>query len=91
MMPDATLSYFNIETLSHSELEQRRRNIISVYGNSVSIDDMSLDHLKELAAITQALRKKTVSGPKSGAKGGKGGGAKPKRPAATVDDLFNQL
>lgn len=89
-MPDATLTYFNIETLSHSELEQRRRNIISVYGNAASIDDMSLDHLKELAAITQALRKKTVSGPKSGAKGGKGG-AKPKRPAATVDDLFNQL
>lgn len=89
MSNEANLATFNLETASPSELEQRRRNIIATYGPAASVDDMSLDHLKELAAITSAMRRRTATGPKSGAK--RAAGPRKSKTPATVDDIFNSL
>lgn len=88
-MPEANLAAFNLEAATPSELEQRRRNIISTYSNSASVDDMSIEHLKELAAITSAMRRRTVTGPKSAKKASSAKRAS--KSPASVDDIFNAI
>lgn len=88
-MPEATLTTFSLEGLSTEQLEQRRREIVSSYGPNAldKVDDMSLDHLRELSALTGALRRRTV--PSSSGKKAKA--AKKAGPKANADDLLSQL
>lgn len=88
-MPEATLATFNLGEASASELNQRRANIVARYTGTTSLDDMSIEDLKELAAITSALRKKTTSAPKS-AKKSSGTSRKPKA-AISVNDVLDAI
>lgn len=86
MMPEVNLTTFNLEGASPEQLEQRRREIVSLYGPNglEKVDDMTLDHLRELAALTAALRRRTQPSAKKRA---------PSKRAAKVsaDDLLSQL
>lgn len=90
-MPQANLTAFNLEGASPEQLEQRRKEIVALYSvNGMKIEemlkDMSLDHLRELAALTAALRRRTTPSVKTTAKRGKA--AAPKQSA---DDLLSGL
>lgn len=87
-MPEANLQHFNLEGSSPEQLEQRRREIIALYGpNGIDrVDDMSEDHLKELAALTGALRRRTTPS----ATGKKATKAKVTK-KMSADDLLNQI
>lgn len=75
---------FSLDDKSPGELEARRRELVALAKGNV--DDLSLDQLRELAAITSALRRRTAGPPKA-AKAAKGA----KKPKATMDDLMSQL
>lgn len=86
-MPEVTLTTFSLEDKSHEQLEQRRRELIASYGPHAleKVDDMSEDHLKELAALTAALRRRTtLSVKKRAAKAAKA-------PKVATDDLLSQI
>lgn len=86
-MPEANAAAFNLEGMEGPELEQRRRNIIAKYPPTSEVDDMALDDLRELSAITAALRRKTAHAPVRAKKAG----AKRKKAATTVDDVHNMF
>lgn len=88
-MPEATLTTFNLEGSSPEQLEQRRREIVQSYGPNAldKVDDMSLDHLRELAALTAALRRRTTPS----ATGKKAKAAKKAGPKVSADDLLSSL
>lgn len=82
-MPEANLEAFALEGKSPSELEQRRAAIVSQYLGK-NLDDMTIPHLQELAALTSALRRRTAGGaPKSTSRVK----AKAKPKSASLDDL----
>lgn len=85
-MPELSLP--DISALDAAQLEQRRRNIIEQYTGKSSLDDMSVEHLHELCAITSALRRKTATAPKSAKKSAS---PRTKKVAKTTEDIFNQL
>ena len=61
-MPEAS-KVFNIAELSPAELEARRRQIVaSCAGNW---EALSVEDLRELSAITSALRRRTAGPPKA--------------------------
>ena len=81
-MPEIDLT--SLSALPPADLEARRRALVAkAAGNH---DNLSIDDLHELAAITGVLRRKS-SGPPKAAKalGGSKRAAKPA--AATIDDL----
>lgn len=85
-MPDVTLSDFSLEGKSPDQLEQRRREIVAKYTGGVSaLAEMTNDDLKELAALTAALRRRTTPTAKA-RKPGKGKPAK-----VSTDDLLAGL
>lgn len=86
-MPPADLAAFSLEDKSPEQLEQRRREIVSAYGPSGvdKIELMSNDHLKELAALTAALRRRTTPSVKKRA------AKSAKAPKVSADDLLSQL
>lgn len=79
-MPEIDLAKY--EGIDPNTLESRRRDIVALSkGNH---ENLSIDLLHELAAITGVLRRK-ASGPPKAAKGTR---AKKEKPAAaTLDDL----
>lgn len=86
-MADLSTTLPDISSMEASQLEQLRRNIIAKYSGQTQLDDMTIDDLHHLAAITSALRRKTVTAPKPKRKAE----AKPKaKPAKlSADDIFN--
>jgi len=85
-MPEVNLTTFSLEGATPEVLEQRRREIIAHYGPGAldRVDDMTQEHLKELAALTAALRRRTTPSQKKRAPG--------KRTAkVSADDLLSQL
>lgn len=81
-MPEATLAHFDLEGKSREELDQRRREIVARYTSS-NPDDMELDDLRELAAITGVLRRRTAQAPKA---------TKPKAiPKRTTEALLDEF
>lgn len=87
-MPEASTAIPNLSELSAPELEQMRRNIIQKYAGTTNLDDMSVEDLRDLSALTSAMRKKTVGAPKSGKKNG---GTKTPKKATTLDDVTNLI
>lgn len=80
-MPDIDLAAYS--AMPQADLESRRRAIVAKAAGSH--DNLSLDELHELAAITGVLRRK-ASGPPKAVKTPKA--AKTAKPApATLDDL----
>lgn len=85
-MPDVTLTDFALEGKTPDQLEQRRRELVAKYVGGVSaLADMTNDDLKELAALTAALRRRTTPTAKA-RKPGKGKG-----PKVSTDDLLAGL
>ena len=86
-MPEVSLTTFDLGDKSPEQLEQRRRELIALYGpNGLNkIEEMSLDHLRELAALTAALRRRTLPTAKARKPGAK------KATKASADDLLSQL
>lgn len=86
-MPEVTLTTFSLEDKSPEQLEQRRKELIALYGpNGIDrIDDMNEDHLKELAALTATLRRRTTPSVKKRA------AKAAKAPKVSADDLLSQL
>lgn len=86
-MPEATLATFDLESKTPDQLEQRRREIVSIYGPNgmEKIDDMTQDHLRELAALTAALRRRTTPSVKKRA------AKAAKAPKVATDDLLSQI
>lgn len=86
-MPEVNLATFDLTTKSPEQLEQRRREIVGKYGPNAldKLDDMSIDDLRELAAITGALRGRTTPLSKKRAPG-------KKAPAkVSADELLSDL
>ena len=87
-MPDVNEIFGALEAMSPGELEIRRRELVQS-ATSTSVDDLPLETLRELAAITAQLRRKTAGPPKSEtAKKARKNGATKK---ASVDDIFGAL
>lgn len=89
-MPEQSLSDFNLDGKTPSELEQRRRSIIeTIKGFPKSYDDpeLPLDLLRELALVTGTLRRSTAGPPKRAKPSKRPSGA----PKATVSDLKGLL
>jgi hypothetical protein len=81
-MPQVDLKQY--ETMNPADLEMRRRAIVQKANGSH--DNLEIEELHELAAITGVLRRK-ASGPPKEAKKTSTGTRKPKAEKATIDDL----
>jgi hypothetical protein len=92
-MPEASTSTIPaLEGLSPPELEQRRRNLVAKYLGTpgadpvAAVDDMTIEDLHELAAITSALRRRTAGPPKAKARAKAAKAAKP-----SLDNLLSEI
>lgn len=88
-MSEVTLSTFQLDGKSPSELEQERRAVvaaIAAFPGSYDDPDLPETLLQKLALITGTLRRRTAGPPKA-AKPSKKSGA----PKATIEDLKDLL
>lgn len=85
-MPEANLETFNFEGLAPDQLEQMRRDIVAKYGPGGvdKVDDMSVDDLRKLAALTAALRRRTTPTAKKSTKA-------TRAKKVSTDDLLSSL
>lgn len=80
-MPQVDLKQY--ESMNPADLEMRRRAIVQKANGSH--DNLEIEELHELAAITGVLRRKASGPPKEAKK--PTGTRKPKAEKATIDDL----
>lgn len=87
-MPDVNEVFPELATMNAAELEQRRRELVAKIG-AMPVDDVPLEQLRELSALTAHLRRKSSGPPK--AAGSTKKAAKGPQKKATVSDIFDQI
>lgn len=89
-MPDVSTQFPDLAGLNAAELDQRRRDIVARIAG-IPVDDVDLDTLRELSALTAQLRKKSAGPPPKAAANGKAAPKKGPVKKATVADIFDAL
>ena len=84
-MPDVKTT-LSLDSMTPQDLDLRRREIVATANGDY--ENLSLDDLKELAAITSAMRRRTAGPPKALKSATKGAAKKPK---PTLNSLLEGL